>query len=123
VRKQNVFDGSAGGLNFSLGHGGVPSRESGDVNNHQPAMTAPLSEFAELSAHYPLQWQRPIRKGSPVTENWMPPHRQLPLRLVSLGMTAPPSGWASHRYILQRHAHNQFTRGARVPCRLAQCIV
>ena len=40
VRKQNVFDGSAGGLTFNLGHGGVPSRESGDVNNHQPAMTA-----------------------------------------------------------------------------------
>ncbi len=40
VRKQNVFDGGAGSLNFSLGHGGVPSRESGDVNNHQPAMTA-----------------------------------------------------------------------------------
>ncbi|WP_210317423.1 hypothetical protein, partial [Oryzicola mucosus] len=40
------------GLTFSLGHGGVPSRESGDVEHHQPAMTAPLSEFAELSAHY-----------------------------------------------------------------------
>jgi hypothetical protein len=50
VRKQNVFDGSAGGLTFTLGHGGVPSRESGDVNNHPVA--APLSEFAELSAHY-----------------------------------------------------------------------
>ncbi len=32
VRKQNVFDGGAGCLTFSLGHGGVPSRESGDVN-------------------------------------------------------------------------------------------
>jgi Transposase domain (DUF772) len=28
VRQQNVFDGGAGGLTFSLGHGGVPSRES-----------------------------------------------------------------------------------------------
>jgi hypothetical protein len=28
------------------------ARESGDVEHHQPAMTAPLSEFAEPSAHY-----------------------------------------------------------------------
>ncbi|BCH05295.1 hypothetical protein MesoLj131b_72940 (plasmid) [Mesorhizobium sp. 131-2-5] len=32
VRKQNVFDGSAGGLTFCLGHGGVPSRESVTLN-------------------------------------------------------------------------------------------
>jgi hypothetical protein len=32
VRNQNVFDGSAGGLTFSLGHGGVPSRESVTLN-------------------------------------------------------------------------------------------
>ena len=40
IRKQNVFDGRAGSLTFSLGHGGVLSRESGDVEHHQPAMTA-----------------------------------------------------------------------------------
>ncbi|WP_207911703.1 hypothetical protein, partial [Rhizobium sp. BK068] len=32
---------------------GVPSRESGDVEHHQPAMTASFREFAEPSAHYP----------------------------------------------------------------------
>ena len=31
---------------------------SGDVNSHQPAMTAPLSEFAELSAHYRFKRRR-----------------------------------------------------------------
>ncbi|MER8844529.1 MULTISPECIES: hypothetical protein [Mesorhizobium] len=40
LRKQNVFDGSDGGFIFGHGHGGVPSRESGDVEHHQPAMTA-----------------------------------------------------------------------------------
>ncbi|MER9908987.1 hypothetical protein, partial [Mesorhizobium sp. M0052] len=53
VRKQNVFDGSAGGLNFSLGHGGVPSRESGDVNNHQPAMTAPSQRICRTLSTLP----------------------------------------------------------------------
>lgn len=32
VRKQNVFDGGAGGPTFLLGHGGFLSRESGDFN-------------------------------------------------------------------------------------------
>jgi hypothetical protein len=53
VRQQNLFDRGARSLTLNLGHGGVPSRESGDVEHHQPAMTASLSEFAELSAHYP----------------------------------------------------------------------
>jgi hypothetical protein len=61
ARKQNLFDGGAGGLNFCLGHGGVPSRESGDVEHHQPAMTALLSEFAEVSAHYPESGMEPDR--------------------------------------------------------------
>jgi hypothetical protein len=32
VRKQNVFDGGAGGLTFSLGHGGVSSRDQVTLN-------------------------------------------------------------------------------------------
>ena len=32
VRQQNVFDGGDGGLTFSLGHGGVPSRELVTLN-------------------------------------------------------------------------------------------
>jgi len=53
VRKQTLFDRSDRGLTVNLGHGGVPPTESGDVNNHQPAMTASLGEFAELSRQYP----------------------------------------------------------------------
>ncbi len=69
-----------------FGHGAVPSRESGDVQHHQPAMTASLS--AEPSAHYPASLR--IRGGGTASE----PGK-------SLGIEYPPSTDRRWRYTPQ----------------------
>ena len=52
------LDGGASGPTCNLGHGGVPSLDSVALNLAQSAMTAHLSEFAELSAHTFLVGER-----------------------------------------------------------------